>query len=316
MTENGPDASIPDLPRFDDRIVRRAIRRGILSTAVTVALIVVVGAGILRPVSAAISGRGNRDGRFEAFLSGAVAVANPGYDASYFCCTTGLLLDRTATVLLRPRVVGSTPGETRIMVHLDALGQLRADERPFKTALESALQQPDDNLPTKTETTAILNGLPKGVVVTVVVRFAQPLAPDGYERVRARHNLPAFVSLDSKPSPNPHPSPPIGEEVFVLKTAEEMEREFQLPLFPIAWPGGDLGAFRRWAELLRPHDDLNLGALFLPSSRAIRQAAKELKIRAVALKLSARDVPPLLTDPQIAGIRLVDVGFDLRGIFF
>jgi hypothetical protein len=225
-----------------------------------------------------------------------------------------LHLDRTATLTLRPRAVGPVRGEVRIDVKMDALGGVRFADRPLKTELESALQQPD--LPPKSEMTPILTGLPKGVVVTVIIQFAQPLAPDAYERVRAKHNLPAFVRLDSKPSPNPRPQPPFGEDLFVLQGLQELEREGLQPEFPIVWPGGDLGEFRRWTQMLRPHDDQNLAGMFLPPSRTFQRVAQDLRIRAVVLKMAVRDVQGLLADAQIAGIRLIDAGFDLRGTFF
>lgn len=303
------ELELPDLAAFDSRSTRRAIRRGLVRTALYAVLLLLVGWLVLALVSAHVAEVGGPRSHFVYVMDGAVQLANLDYAISNLgSATSGLTANLTYTATLQPRAVGLGPAPTTVQTHRNVLGHLDLRfRRPPQTPLYQTLVSPPPN---KDATRAVLANLPGALTATVVVRFAKPLDSVGFTRFAQAHGL-ALVAM---PIPHHVPSEPTA---LIVSPPTRAGDQTQV----LVWPNSSLLQFRAWASALRSRDDQNLRALSLPKSSVFQRLAARPKVYSLVLNSvpvgsppgtsQVRSVPGLLDDPAVVGVSLASAAFDL-----
>lgn len=208
MTE--PDLEIPE---FDLKRTRGAVRRGILRTAVVTlgALLVLV---LLATVgSHAIQTRGDREERMLSVLGTAIQLANPGYRFHTIgpCCeTTPFTLSFEVTAMpLRADGGFSAPpavaGRTDRVVQ-DFFGRVRAFPLGYytETSLTYALYDLGTGNPAKDTARKVLQRLPDDLNALAVVEFAAPLTPEQLTAFAKRYDgCPELAVYENRPRATP-----------------------------------------------------------------------------------------------------------------
>jgi hypothetical protein len=283
---------LPELPLFDRRRTRRAVWRGILRTAWTVIVGLLV-VSMLWHVVGVLWFYRNED-HFKVVAGQGFYVAHPGYQFSpASCCDVGSALDGELTLNLSPRGPGGS-GILRIrenwLGRIDPLPQEVADNpTPTETALTFGP-------PEKAVTARLLGQLPAPMTATAIVEFTKPMDQAAFDAWAARYDQPlTFHQTVFMSTVYPHARP----------TAVQIDQA-------LAWPDPDVAAFRGWADQLRKSDGANLETLRLPSARIIKQLAAEGRIHGLLIdSTSIPQLRALLADRAVASVRVADVAFDL-----
>ena len=293
-----------DVPAFDERAARRAIRRGVIRTAFAAALWLVLGAFVVLLASTLWQRRGDRDDRFARVYADAFLVAHPDYDGHPGgCCnssftTIQLLLD------VQPRTPAPVRPSHRAWLELNLLGRIGIDSIPNlpETPVGLALVGPPD---TKAETRALLRRLPAHMLASAVVALGAPVDQAGLETLLRRHGVvvppdPRFAS---------------GVAIFLeppYRFADPESRDRPGQRWPLAWPRPSVDGFREWARLLGADDDRNLRRLQLPPARVIKDVADRAEIHGFVLDRVPLDrLAVLLADRAVSSLAVADVTFDL-----
>jgi len=304
--ENDSPLDLRDVASFDSRATRRAVRRGLVRTAITTVVVLLLGATVLQALSAYVAEGGGRGRHFTYVMDGAVQLAHPDYAISNLGFTNpGLTGNLTYTASLQPRAVGLAPAVVMVRVHRNVLRHVGTIvSRPPPTALYQALVLP---LPNKDATRALLARMPGALNATVVVHFAQPLDPAGFARFAKAQRM----SLFAMPIPQS-----VASESTALILTPVGKTGGDIPV--LVWPNSSLSQFQTWAAALRSGDDQNLRALFLPKSNVFRRIAAHPRVSGFVLNQVPTSSNPggvsvstLLEDPAVLGVSLASAAFDL-----
>ncbi|MFG1619889.1 hypothetical protein ACGFI3_44670 [Nonomuraea wenchangensis] len=308
---------LPPIPDFDAGRTRRAVRRGVLRTALTSAVMLLVVVLLLNLGAQWFQRRGDRDDRMLNVLGTALQVANPGYqvDAMMCCDTTPFSL--SFTVRLTPLRAGgySTPnqfGGADFTVSQNQFGRVDWPPPGFlkETSLFTALDSVGtDAPPGKADTKKILDRLPESMYALAVVDFAEPLGEREFSAFVQRHGgvPPEIAIYDGRIGGTPiswrldTPLPDASQGDAPELTDAEL-------------PRNGLAGFRRWVGDLRDHDAVNLDKFGLGLKMLRKWAADGLAYAYVTQHARVRDLRALIDDPQIRAIRLADVAYDLTGL--
>lgn len=307
MTEQEIGVTVPELPEFDNKIFRKAVRSVIARTVFWTLIVVTVGPLLLEITTGVVSTRGGREERFGRFMDGALALAYPGYELNTLCCRRGRALDLWTRNDLRPRQ--PFPAEVGIKLDLrqNAFGRLDPADASVRipTGRLGGVLLP---APEKPATRRLLTHLPKAIVVSVAVELSAPVGPSGFREVAERFNLRVAARASDWVDPTDTP--------IILTPNDAITRSTRFPFTKIrhlVWPNADLAQFQRWARQLRTHDDHNLSALGLPSSAEIKRFAREGKVYGFVLeRISPARLLKLLEDPLVKGIGIEIVEFALN----
>jgi hypothetical protein len=285
---------------FDERATRRAVRRGVIRTAL-VAVVWVVAAGIvLNFTSLAWQSRGDRPEHFEHVARYGFLAANPGFrTSSWGCCNTGL---RSIKLLIdaEPRVASAVAQSVDVELKLDHSGHLEdpALDLP-QTGVDAALASPPA---TKRAVRRALDGLPDSVVVTAIVELRSPTGVGRFFDLLARNGV-VYPNTDVP--------------VF-LQPGAERERRRHAGTFPdrrVSWPNPNVAQFQAWVKKLRNGDDRLLDDLSLPPTRVLRGVAAEPRIHGFVLdRASPQRLQRFLEDPAIKGIQPGDAAFNVSEV--
>ncbi|GAA4969971.1 hypothetical protein HD597_008855 [Nonomuraea thailandensis] len=294
----------PEMPDFDPKLTRKAVRRGLVRTTTNVLAVLLALALVATIGSSLVQQRGDRERRMTDVLGTAFKLYNPAYSVAVSdCCeTTPLSMSFQVTASpLRP-VGGSWPaaGET-YTISQDFFG--RVGRLPLGstagTRLSVSLFNVGGALAPKEEVRKVLARLPDGLNALSVVEFAAPLKDA---------ELKAFLEQNKTCA---------DKVVYERRTSS-------LPITwgEITWDGGEfsegkhgcgvgLDNFRTWVGLLREHDDANLRSFDLTLDR-LRKAARDGLAYAYVDELSSVErLRELIEDPRVRTIRLADATFDL-----
>ncbi|MEV5558125.1 hypothetical protein AB0L44_31105 [Nonomuraea wenchangensis] len=306
---------LPPIPDFDAGRTRRAVRRGVLRTALTAAVMVLVAVLLLNLGAQWFQRRGDRDDRMLNVLGTALQVANPGYwtDVMRCCDTTPFSL--SFTVRLTPLRAGGYSlahqfsGGAVFTVSQNQFGRVEWPPLGFskETFLFTALDSVGQDAPGKEDTKKVLDRLPESMYALAVVEFAEPLGEREFSAFVQRHGRvpPEIAIYRAGGTPiswrlaTPLPDTPQGD-VPQLAAAE--------------LPRNGLTGFRRWVGDLRDHDAVNLEKFGLRLEPLRKSAADGLAYAYVTQHARVRDLRALVDDPQIRAIRLADVAYDLTGL--
>ena len=298
-----------ELPSFDERAARRAIRRGVVRTAVTGVLLVFVGWLILTIVSHYLQRLGDREERFQSVYGLGFLVAHPDWRGEPGgCCNT----DLTSLELfldVQPQTPEPLSPTTKAWLRLNILGRLVIDSIPIlpETPIQHAIS---GGRPGREETRALLDELPQPVRASAVVEPVTPLGVD------------EFGELLERTGSWPGSFPPVYLESLYSQPVE-------FPPSKLGWPNpgiasseawGDshlevadqLTQFKAWAAMLDDGDNRNLERLGLPPADEIKKLAVDPKVHAFILpKASVEELRALLDDPAVLSVNVADVAFDL-----
>ncbi|MFI7132155.1 hypothetical protein ACIBQ1_41215 [Nonomuraea sp. NPDC050153] len=315
MTEQ---EDIPPIPGFDPGRTKRAVRRGVLRTALTATVILIVGVLLLNLGAQWIQRRGDRDDRMLDVLGTAFRVANPGYRTDVMRCCDTTAFSLSFTLRITPLRAGgySSPdqfsGGAVFTVSQNQFGRVDwpppgfIKETPLFTALDSV---GTDAPPSKADTKRILDRLPESMYALAVVDFAKPLKEGEFSAFVQRHTAvpPETAIYDGR----------IGG------TPISWRMDTQLPeapqgdapeLAPAELPRNGLAGFRHWVSGLRDHDAVNLDKFGLGLKLLRESATDGLAYAYVTQHTRIRDLRTLIDDPQVRTIRVADVAYDLSGL--
>ncbi|MFF5205032.1 hypothetical protein [Streptosporangium sp. NPDC000396] len=299
---------IPDLPDFDPKRTRRAVRRGLFRTVAIVLAVLALLAVAATEGSSLVQTRGDREGRMEAVLGTAFKIYNPAYAVTIDSCCQTTPVSMSFEVAARPvGPVGAWPvGSESYTISQDFFG--RVQHLPLghtaNTRLSQSLFNVGTTLTAKDEVRAVLARLPADLSALAVVEFEQPLGEaDLKSFVKQYGSCAEWVVYERRPG-----SLPITwgfdywTDTLGLGKGGDMTDEIC---------GGILAQFRKWVGLLRDHDNANLRSFDLSLDRLRKAAEAGLAYGYVDQLSSVRELRELLKDPRVRTIRLAGVAFDL-----
>ncbi|GHJ48887.1 hypothetical protein Cs7R123_62290 [Catellatospora sp. TT07R-123] len=299
MTDEPLD--LPELPPYDDRAVRRAMRRGVVRTALAAAAALI--AVLMLVVATAITISALRGDRFFTVGYYGTVAAHPEYDFKQegSCCAAGPLggltnLGLAAELRLLARPLGALgyPPAGIATVTQDVDGSLHTSFDDGPTPLRDAMQR---GRPDLARTKALLAGLPDATLVSVLVEFAEPVPG---ERFGAWFD--SRVPVEAVPYR--------GVPVFAVSPYESS------PYFPVTWPNADLGELRAWAERMDGSYDEALYEVGLPPSAQIRAVAQAGLVHAFVLpRVPLAVLRDLAADPAVRSVNLLDTATDPEGAY-
>jgi hypothetical protein len=308
-----------ELPEFDERAARRAIRRGILRTAFSALLLGFIALICLEIVSHFWQKRGDREERFQAVAGLGFLVANPGWEGEPSGCCNSDLTSIELFLDVWPRSSDATGEKTRAWLRLNLLGRIEYDSIPIlpETPVDAALSR---GSPNKEATRELLTQLPEPVRAMAIVELTEPLDASDFARLLRDHGVPSG-------QPELHNSPPVFlEEPYTrfdegADAVEEWHLSWPNPSVAAAATGTEerllptadpLTQFTAWADMLRDGDDGNLERLNLPSAEYIKQVAENPGVHGFVLeRATVERLEGLLDDERIRSVNVADVAVDL-----
>ncbi len=310
------DDLLPAMPDFDPRATRRAVRRGVARTAITVlaALLVLVLAATVG--SGLIQRRGDREQRMTDVLGTAFKIYNPAYDIEVRSRGATTPLSMSFTVAARPmRAFGGFTegyGGVEHVVTQDFFGHVgRLPLGNFAgTTLSRALMNVGTTLQRKEDSRKVLARIPEGLSALAVVEFARPLTTDELVAFTARYKSYADkVVLERRPG-----SIPITWGGMTMWDRAPMPGDAGEP--DVVEPGGgtklDLRNFRRWVGILKDYDDDNLHDFDLSLARLRKAANDGLAYAYVDSWATIGELRKIIEDPLVRTVRVADVTYDLE----
>ncbi|GIH63231.1 hypothetical protein [Microbispora siamensis] len=305
MTDD--DLPLP-MPDFDPKATRRAVRRGVARTAITVlaALLILVLAATVG--SGVVQRRGDREQRMTDVLGTAFKIYNPAYDIEIRERGATTPLSMSFTVAARPmRAVGGFVegyGGVEHVVTQDFFGHVgRLPLGNYAgTTLSMALMNVGTGNQPKEDSRKVLARLPEGLNALAVVEFAKPLTTDELVAFTATYKSHADkVVFERRPR-----SIPITWGGPTMWDRAPMPGE---PDEPIT---SDLANFRRWVGILKDYDDDNLHDFDLSLARLRKAANDGLAYAYVDPFTTIGELRKIIEDPLVRTVRVADVTYDLE----
>ena len=279
---------------FDERATKRAVRRGVVRTAFTSVVWVVltlIGVGIL---SSIWQTRGDRGEHFADVVGWGFLAARPGFGGHppAGCCNTEL---RTITAWLEvdPKTASPLEQSEQLSFELDLRGRLGdevfSDLPP--TGVDAALA----SAPSRSR----LDDLPDGVVATAVVELRRPLSPAQFWALLERHGSDGF-GLDT-----------LRFAVYLQPYGRFAHSDGWLDE-RVSWPDPGVAGFQAWVKTLRASDDEVLDRLGLPPLRELVRIAAAPQIYGFVLdQATPRRLRTFAADPAVRWVAVGDVAFNL-----
>lgn len=307
-----------DLPTFDERAAQRAIRRGVIRTAVSALGILIVGYYALYAGAYVLQSHGDRKQRFPIVAGLGFLVAHPGYKGYPSGCCNEDLTSIELFLDVAPRTASQLTPTTRAWLRLNILGRLVIDSIPTLPVTPVDFGLKGQVRPDKAQTRTVLGDLPRGMVATAIIEETKPTTASAFKRLLRRDGVARQPGVGFT-------YPPV-----ILEPLYDFSRlAGQLSYEPFVWPDTETAGlpgwggkhlpradpvtqFKRWATMLRQSDDRNLGRLGLPSSQQIKTVASQAEIHGFILeKASLKTLRLLLADPAVRSVKIVDVAFGL-----
>ncbi|MDH2428652.1 hypothetical protein [Sphaerisporangium sp. TRM90804] len=310
--EPGPQPPMPDfdVPDFDPRRTRRAVRAGVARTALVtllalLALVLVATAG-----SAWVQKRGDRDDRMRNVLGAALQVANPGYHVQAGEVEAAPLSLSLRTDVRPLRAVGGFSAgpafaDRSDVVTQDFFGRVGATPlgQGTDTPLTYALYDVGTGNQPKDAMRQVLARLPADMNALAVVEFARPMTGDQLASFARRYGgCPETVVYESRPRSTP------------------ITWRLGAQAGPPGRPGGGrcadsppetLRNLREWVGMLREHDEPNLRRFGLDLARLRGAAGAGRAYAYVEPGSRISTLRELIEDPLVTTVRVADVAFDL-----
>lgn len=300
MSDNEPDElderDYPNgysAPEFDARAIRRATRRGIFRTALSVIGYLLLGSIVLHTATVLVLELGGRRNRLENVVIPGLLVANPEYESHSRGCCNSDFTHLTGSLDIQLRAPAPTTPTIALEPTQDLFG--RYDSYSVRVP-ESALGQlvQGYTIPADRER-RILQRLPDAVRASAVVLFEQPLDQAGVDAILASLGEPGYLAavLFDVPQSARWVGSPVGTR------------------WRIGWPEASISAFAAWANSLSASDDATLHRIGLPRAADIQAISRG---RATGIVISSARVTrllELLDDPMVRTVMPADVEYDL-----
>ena len=277
---------------FDERATKRAVRRGVVRTAFTAVVWVVLVLIGLSFLSSVWQRRGDREKHFANVVGYGFLAGRPGFSGHppAGCCNTGF---RTITAWLSvdPKTASPLDQSQELSFDLDLRGRL--DDDVFSdlppTGVDAALAAGP---------TQALGDLPDGVVATAVVELRQPLDPSRFWKLLVRHGIDEFDAETLAVYLQPYARDPTHLDRFLDER--------------VSWPNPGVAGFQAWVKSLRTSDDDLLDGLGLPPVRELERIAATPRIYGFVLdKVTPARLRDFAADPAVEWIAVGDVAFNL-----
>jgi hypothetical protein len=290
------DGSQPDdsLPEFDARAIRRATRRGIFRTALSVIGYLLLGSILLQVTTTLALEVGDRRHRLENVVIPGLLVANPEYESHGRGCCNADVTHLTGSLDIQLR----SPAPTMPAITLEPTQDLLGRYDPYSVRVpESGLGQLVQGSFTITadQERRILQRLPDGMHANAVVLFEQPLDQAGVDAILASLDVPYYFAavLFDVPQGARWVGSPVGTR------------------WRIGWPEASLSAFAKWASSLSASDDATLHKIGLPRAADIQAISRGSAAGVVISSASVARLLKLIDDPAVRAVMPADVEYDL-----
>jgi hypothetical protein len=280
MSDTTPDPfELPDVAPGD---LRRAVRRGVIRTALLAALWLFIAWIALQFASGLYFELSGRRDRLENVVLEAFRVSHPDVDAQTTGCCNATLTSQELILEVRPvsasplQPVYSLHPRDRLFGGVDAYAGVRAT-----TPIEHALS---GGAPTRAESERAVARLPRGSRASAVVALARPLAPADVPGSQDEQHA-WFLT------------PPFGSDPGHCSGA------------PITAPGPQpsVAAFQKWARSLSSADDDILCQFGLPGAGRLQRVAGEGRVHGFVVAAASREqLERLLRDARVGVVALGD----------
>ncbi|MFG3435937.1 hypothetical protein ACGF0J_01715 [Nonomuraea sp. NPDC047897] len=302
------DEAVLELPDFDPKVTRRAVRRGVFRTARVVLAVLLVlflaAAGLTL-----VQKRGDRDERMKDVLGTAFKLYNPAYEVwTESCCDITPWSMGFTVIASQIRAGGGFTGNggSAHTITQDFFG--RVGRLPLgnyaNTNLSTSLANVGTDLQRKEDIRKVLARLPDGLNALAVIEFATPARAEEVAAFSRDFGFcPQKVVYERRPGSVPitwgattWDRAPMPEGT--TSCADDMKHH--------------LAGFRAWSGLLRDHDDANLRHFDLSLARLRKAANDGLAYAVVDNLVPVEDLRKVVEDPRVRTVRLADVAFDLQ----
>jgi hypothetical protein len=311
-----------ELPEFNERAARRAVRRGILRTAFSAVLLAFLALIVLGVASHFWQRHGDREERFQAVAGLGFLVANPGWEGDPSGCCNSDLTSLELFLDIWPQGASPTGERTRAWLRLNLLGRVEQDSIPVlpETPADEALSR---GSPDKEATRELLAELPEPVRAMAIVELAEPMGASEFAALLRAHDVPSGEPElhNSPPVFLQDPYPPVNDDAAVTDQGYVVKLAWPNPWIASSASGTEdrrvpladpLTQFTAWAGMLRDGDNGNLERLNLPPADYIKGLAGNPQVHGFLLKRATVDrLQGLLDDPRIRSVNVADVAFDL-----
>ena len=281
----------PDV--FDERATRRAVRRGVVRTALTAVVWVIIAAIVGEGLSAVWQSRGDRLEHFRDVTSLGFQVSHAGFRQQQHTSCCGRDLRSTSLfATVEPRTAAGVTNPISLTLSLDLRGRL--DDDRFELPMTGVDVAQANGLLPKSQLRRAVARLPEPVVATVVVELTRPMTPAAFYGLLARL---AVVY------------PETGEVAVYLEPRDSIGRRVDGDRFDgrVSWPNPALAEFQAWAKQLRDGDDRVLDQLGTPSVERLRAIAASPRVHGFVLEATLPQLRGLLDEPAVRDVMVGDV---------
>ncbi|GAA0927494.1 hypothetical protein [Nonomuraea longicatena] len=302
------DLDLDDIPDFNPKRVKRAVRRGLVKTAAIVLAALVVAAGVLVGVPMLIQQSGDRQERMMDVLGTAFQLYNPSYQITELWCCDVTPWSLSIEVGARPlQAIGGfeVNPAARYTITQDLFG--RVGRLPLgnsgATTLTRALMMVGRDPVNKKRDQELLAGLPQNLRTLAVVEFTKPMTADELAAFGKGVNAcPDRLVMESRPG-----SVPItwGYGMWSKGMVKQKSR------YCYDSPPTTVAAFRAWRGILRDEDGSDLRHFDLTLARIEAAAQKGLMYAYVDETATVAELRKAAADPRVKTVRVADATFDV-----
>ncbi|MFI9554015.1 hypothetical protein [Nonomuraea endophytica] len=298
-----------DLPDFDPKATRKAVRRGLVKTAslVLAGLLALTLVLVVAPIL--VQKSGGREDRVYDVYGTAFKMYNPGYRVVLGeCCDTTPWSSSLPLSASQLRAYGGFYSRVEVpyKITTNLFGGL--EHLPLgneaNTAVSSALSMVGHKSPIgKDHAREVLAGLPKSMRVMALVEFNQPATAEQLVTFgKTYQTCPERIVYEARPG-----SVPITFASIMWDRTPVPQKSGSC----YDTPPDVLAEFRSWDKILLDSDAADLRAFDLTLER-VRKAAKDgLAYAYIDQGVPVEHLRKLLEDPRVRGVGLIDATFDI-----
>jgi hypothetical protein len=282
---------------FDERATRRAVRRGVIRTALAAVIPLFVISVVVSTASRIWQMRDGRADRFEHVAEYGFFVGHLDFrptdvrgdltHANFRSLELPLqVIPRSATPLVQQHT---------LRLRLDLRGRL--DEGPLLDLPPSGVGTALANRPATQAELEAFERLSSLAVASAAVELREPLSVGDFQHLLSRHGL---LGLEGE-----------GVGIFLEGPDAAQRRSGSFAGQRVGWPNPFAAQFQSWTKGLSAGDDPVLERLGLPSSRELLELAADPGIHGFVLDAATpRQLRGLRAEPKVSTISLGDVAFD------
>jgi hypothetical protein len=300
-----------DPGEFDERATRRAVRRGVVRTALVVVVWLFFGTLALGFASALWQQRGGREHHLGLVVEHGLASSLPGWRLNgVYCCNAGI---RSLEVVAGGNPISASPLNANqsldLRLHINLRGRL-TESNPLAhlpaTGVDAAFSS---GYITDAQLRAKLAQLPHGVVATAIVELRNPTPVTAFYRLLARHRI---VYPDTSDTPVFLQAGYLGSGTQSGGQGDQLVSTGSGLTHRVSWPSPAVAGFQDWVKQLHSSDDGLLHDLGLPGVATLRALATRPRVYGFVLsQADPKELLGFLADPHVAAVRVGDIAYNL-----